>query len=119
MSIVSYDLAGGEEPFLSFTWDRRGGPELRREGTSAPEMKVIDTPDQMTSNAVALRLGTWLVREKRHGKSERKRDALDIQKAKDKLTYDTPDAQILERMLTESKKIQSHERLFLRRLGDL
>jgi len=117
MSIVSYDLAGGEEPFLSFTWDRREGPPLWRDGTSAPKMKVINTTRDETSHPMALRFGTWLVREIYETKSERTRDFNSIKEALSHLPPDSADAPVLRNMRDETATLQSHEKLFKDRLG--
>jgi hypothetical protein len=117
-SIVSYDLTDAEELFLSFTWDRKEGPPLWRNGTRAPEMKVINTTKQMTSNPVALRLGTWRVRETLGAKSERERDKEAIADALKEIEFNSPDKAVLEQMLREAETLPSHEKLFRERCGD-
>lgn len=36
LSIVEYDLAAGEDIFLTYTWGREAGPHIERDGKMPP-----------------------------------------------------------------------------------
>lgn len=64
LSILEFDLTDEEELFLTYTWGREQGPHIERDGRTPPYMLVIGDPSQEpTSDAFALRLGTWLIQE--------------------------------------------------------
>jgi hypothetical protein len=112
MSVVSYDLSQGEEPFLSCTWPRIDGPPLLRKGEGPPEMHVLDQPGNVvTTHPLGLRLGTWLVlRDRRAADRKEIADALEAK------TLTPTDRKVLERMLAENKKLKAHDEVFQARM---
>lgn len=110
-SIVSYDLGQGEEPFLCYTWPRKEGPPLLRNGKGPPSMHVIDAnPNVRTTHGEGLRLGTWLI-------LERTRD--DNRKALDKALSEvagSADEPVLQKALDELPGLSIHETVFRRRM---
>jgi hypothetical protein len=64
LSIVEFNLDAGEDIFLTYTWERREGPEIRRTGKGPPEMDLIGgQPAKVVVDAFGLRLGSWLIQE--------------------------------------------------------
>lgn len=64
LSIVEFDLNHGEDLFLTYTWERAEGPDIRRAGQGPPYMNLIGgRPGETTTDPFGLRLGTWLIQE--------------------------------------------------------
>lgn len=59
LSIVEFNLDDGEEIFLTFAWDQRKGPEIRRTGKGPPYMRLNHTVN--TQHDLGMRLGSWLI----------------------------------------------------------
>lgn len=116
LSIVEYDLAAGEDIFLTYTWGREEGPHIERDGKGPPRMMVIgsDDKDEKTTHPFGLRLGTWLIR-----KNMRQPE---LEEAEEKLRQaagaTSQVISILERTVEELKDIDSHEKAFLRAYKD-
>jgi hypothetical protein len=64
LSVIEYDLDGGEEVFLTYTWQRSSGPNIVRRGTSSPEITLIGKSGKKTVSEFGLRLGSWFVQER-------------------------------------------------------
>lgn len=112
MSIVSYELCDGEEPFLSCTWPHIEGPPLRRKGQGPPEMHVLDQPGNIvTTHPLGLRLGTWLVLAE-----QREKDRDEIQRALETKTLTRSDRKVLERMFAENRRLKAHDEVFRARM---
>jgi hypothetical protein len=110
-SIVEFNLDEGEEIFLTYTWDRREGPEICRTGMGPPSMSLIGgPPGQRTTHPFGLRLGTWLIAE------EMRKD--ELEEAKKELINarargaPAEDLWVLERTVKELETIRAHDQLF-------
>jgi hypothetical protein len=112
LSVVSYDLAAGEEPFLSYTWSRSEGPPLMRTGAGAPSMEMIDgNPEDVITHPVAMRRGSWLVHD-----HLRDAERAEVEKALKKTPAKSNDAKTLKRIDKELANIESHQSVFNSRM---
>lgn len=107
LSILAYHLDDGEEIFLTYTWERSEGPEIRRTGKGPPYMALIGgQPGEITTHPVGLRLGTWLIREDM--KVEETADAQnDLSNATNEV-----DIQVLKETLDELVDVPAHDKKF-------
>jgi hypothetical protein len=116
MSIVSYDLLKGEEPFLSYTWPRSEGPPLLRTGKGPPAMHVIDgSPDARTTHPEGLRLGTWLLLDT---DEQRERNERELAAALATVDPGSNDGAVVQRAIDELPALWSHARVFRERMAE-
>jgi len=111
LSIVEFNLDAGEDIFLTYTWERREGPGIRRTGKGPPYMDLIGgRPGQTTTHPFGLRLGTWLIQaDMRQDELKEAQQKLDEARAS---RAPHEDIWVLERTVDELKAIQSHDEVF-------
>lgn len=115
MSVVEFDLDENEEIFLTYTWERAEGPDIRRTGMGPPYMSLIGgAPGTITTHPFGLRLGTWLIQE------AMRKDELDDAKKElneaNKRPIPQADIEVLDRTVKELDSLQltkAHDRVFL------
>lgn len=113
LSIVEFNLDAGEDVFLTYTWERREGPEIRRTGKGPPYMDLIGgQPGKTVVDAFGLRLGTWLIQEDLRGE-----ECNEAQKALEHAQrHQVPQEEldVLRRTLDELKPqgIRAHDTVF-------
>lgn len=113
LSIVEFNLDAGEDVFLTYSWERREGPEIWRTGKGPPYMELIGgEARQTTAHAFGLRLGTWLIQE-----DLRRDERAEAQKALAQARQDKrpkQDVDVLERTLRELEPggIRAHDAVF-------
>jgi len=107
LSVLAYSLDDGEDIFLTHTWERSEGPEIRRTGKGPPYMGLIGgEPGEITTHPFGLRLGTWLIRD------EMRADEIkEAQRILDNATNEA-DIEILQQTLEELETIESHDKKF-------
>jgi hypothetical protein len=99
--------------FLTYTWERREGPEIRRTGKGPPYMELIGgAPGQITSHPFGLRLGTWLIQEDQRGNELR--EAATALAAARRGGRPPQDLDVLERTVQELAPdgIRAHDTVF-------
>jgi hypothetical protein len=111
LSVVAFHPMDGEEIFLTYTWEREEGPDIRRTGKGPPYMALIGgQPGQITTHAFGLRLGTWLIRADLR--------AVELADAKQNLDdarrnhNPAEDINVLEQTLRELEDIRAHDAVF-------
>lgn len=111
LSIVEFNRDAGEDIFLTYTWERREGPDIRRTGKEPPYMDLIGgRPGQTTTHPFGLRLGTWLIQE-----DMRKSELEDAQKELEKARAShvpQEDIEVLQRTVDELASIRAHDEVF-------
>jgi hypothetical protein len=111
LSIVAFDLDAGEDIFLTYTWQRKEGPDIRRTGQGPPYMELIGgRPGQTTTHPFGLRLGTWLIQEKLR-KLELKEANDELQKTQARRAPQE-DLDVLQRTIEELKSIPAYDEVF-------
>jgi len=111
LSIVSFHRDDKEDIFLTYTWDRSEGPDIRRTGKGPPYMGLIGgEPGDVTTHPFGLRLGTWLIREEMREleKAEAQQNLDDAYKG----NSTEGDIAVLEQTLNELETVSSHEKGF-------
>jgi hypothetical protein len=124
LSIVAFNVDDGEELFLTFTSERREGPDIRRTGMGPPYMALIGgQPGQITTNAFGLRLGTWLIAERlRQDEIEDAKKELQNARAlgyQEEIETLEQNIRVLEQTVTDlersdDSRVQAHDTVFLR-----
>ena len=111
LSIVEFNLDAGEEIFLTYTWERKEGPNIRRTGQGPPYMDLIGgQPGQTTTHPFGLRLGTWLIQEDMR-QDELKEARAELEKARQR-SAPKEDLDVLQRMVDELGSIRAHDEVF-------
>lgn len=112
MSVVEFDLDKKEELFLTYTWERAEGPDIRRTGMGPPYMSLIGgAPGAITTHPFGLRLGTWLIQERMRRK-ESKLANEELKKAS-KRPIPQADLEVLNQTVRELGSINAHDQIFL------
>lgn len=111
LSIVEFNLDAGEEIFLTYTWERREGPDIRRTGQGPPYMDLIGgQPGQTTTHPFGLRLGTWLIQEDMR-QDELKESHAELEKARQRRAPQE-DLDVLQRTVNELQSVHAHDEVF-------
>jgi hypothetical protein len=112
LSIVEYDLDKSEDMFLTYDWGRKHGPAIIRTGEGDPYMPSVYGLIGDVTDPVALRQGTWLIREEfRQREIEEIRGRL----GNPHVTLSATDRETLERDLVKLQSIWSHTQVFAAR----
>src|SRR6185369_8372532 len=111
LSIAEFDLAGGEDVFLSYTWELENGPPIIRDGDGPPLMEVVGgRPKDTTTHPFGLRLGTWLLRDEM--RSDEIAAAKELSKGRQSNGNEMALLEIQRRSLDELTNIQAHDLKF-------
>jgi hypothetical protein len=114
LSIVEFDLDAGEDIFLTYTWERQEGPDIRRTGMGPAYMELIGGKSgQVTSHPFGLRLGTWLIQEGMRA-AEQDEAAREFERARAR-GAPREDREVLQRTLDELPNVRAHDRVFTER----
>lgn len=111
LSIVEFSLNAGEDIFLTYTWQRSRGPQIKRTGKGPPGMSGIGFySDALIVHPFALRQGTWLIQEdmRKDEKAEAKTEFDKARKSSSSETY----KQLFQDTLEELDTIQAHDTFF-------
>lgn len=111
LSIVEFNFAAGEDIFLTYTWERREGPPIRRTGKGPPYMDLIGgRPGQVTTHPFGLRLGTRLIQEDlREDEKGEARQALEEARTK---SAPQDDLWVLRRTVEQLTSVRAHDAVF-------
>ncbi len=110
VSIVAFDLAAGEDIFLTYAHGREHGPGIMRTGKGSPSMLHLypEQPGEITTNPDGLRLRSWLVREEM-----RKADA-SWGGTRFAAVSSVQDRRTLQSYVSENARLASHDEEFVR-----
>jgi hypothetical protein len=118
LSVFAFSQDEGEEVFLTYTWERAEGPDIRRTGKGPPYMALIGgQPGQITTHPFGLRLGTWLIRG-----DMRQQELDDAKRNLDEARKNhspKEDIDVLEKTEKELRTIQAHDEVFKSAYPDL
>jgi hypothetical protein len=118
LSILTFNLEEKEDIFLTYTWERSEGPDIRRTGKGPPYMGLIGgQPGEITTHDFGLRLGTWLIREEMR-ETELEEAQRNLDNARRGRSTEA-DIQVLEQTIEELKTIAAHDQKFLEAYPEL